>query len=396
MRYPTLAVLGLASVVVAIGSVSVANTTIDDTFGDERTGAVPVYTSVHLWNARSSSDGCTTCGAQPDGSQFLNRSHDESTYAGQIASNMSISFIGTSIRLYCALANEVNLNPRATHLVFFLDNSVAPVSTFDHEPTADIGYAYNQLVYDSGALPLGKHTVLVSNVATADVGSLILFDYAVYSTEVEDDNTATGSHTSAPPVSVPSTSSLSILTTGSSTRDAQSHTLVSSAPPSGSASSMSPTASGTHLVPPASTSTKNMDGGYTRSGMSVGAIAGAAVSGGVAALFVVCAALCCYTRRLRRRTEPVADMDDPHATVTPYSEHAALDGRSPQHITPTLNWKRKTIPMISSIPPSNVSSSSPRSNADLGSEVARMRVELERLRRIADHDTPPRYEDGSV
>ncbi|KZV84451.1 hypothetical protein EXIGLDRAFT_288776 [Exidia glandulosa HHB12029] len=180
MRYSAFAVCAVNA---ATAAGRLVNVTIDDTFGDERTGAIPKYTSAHLWNARSATDGCTTCYAQPDGSQFHHNTwHDETTFTGQIPSNMSLSFMGTSIRMYCALANklDIKLTNRATHLAFYLDDSAVPASTFDHEPTNDPGFIYNQLVFESDNLPLGQHTVVLSNLGTLDKGSLVLFDYAVY------------------------------------------------------------------------------------------------------------------------------------------------------------------------------------------------------------------------
>ena len=40
---------------------------------------------------------------------------------------------------------------------------------------------YGQAVYKNEQLQPGLHKMMLSNIATADTGSLVLFDYAIYS-----------------------------------------------------------------------------------------------------------------------------------------------------------------------------------------------------------------------
>ena len=59
---------------------ALTNVTIDDTRGDELTGALPTYASVNAWNARSASNPCTVCGANPDPLRAL----DETWYVNRL------------------------------------------------------------------------------------------------------------------------------------------------------------------------------------------------------------------------------------------------------------------------------------------------------------------------
>ncbi|KZV87443.1 hypothetical protein EXIGLDRAFT_773651 [Exidia glandulosa HHB12029] len=187
------------------------------------------------------------------------------------------------------------------------------------------------------------------------------------------------------------TPSISFSSTDSRTLDPQSTASNSSAPPASaaSASSISLPATGSSTLP-ASPSTNNNESGGTRSGKSAGAVAGAAV-GGVVALLVICGALWYYMRRSRprRQTAPVRDLDGPIPSAAQYNHHPPGDSPFLVYHSPITDGSHRTAPAMSPITPremSAVSPSSPRSDADLASDVALMRA--------ADHDTPPRYEAG--
>lgn len=178
------------------------NITIDDTYGDPQTGLPPWYSSAHAWNERTIADGCESCGARPDGRQMYKETwHDETTFPDQIPSNMTFSFSGTMLYIYCVLANNVNLFHRDTRLAIYIDNSLTPVAQFHHAPDPGVdGFIYDQLVFKSDPLEDREHTVLVSNWADGDSGSLVLFDYAIYTTNEPDRLVAppTDTRTSAP------------------------------------------------------------------------------------------------------------------------------------------------------------------------------------------------------
>lgn len=69
---------------------------------------------------------------------------------------------------------------RRTYLAFYLDDSASPVAQFQHYPDSTWGFNYQQVVYQTQDLPPGNHSMILSNWATKDNGSLVLFDYAVY------------------------------------------------------------------------------------------------------------------------------------------------------------------------------------------------------------------------
>lgn len=73
-----------------------------------------------------------------------------------------------------------NLQYRDTRLAFYLDDSPSPAAQFHHRPDETDDFSYDHVVYSNEAIPAGKHTMLLSNWATEDSGSLVLFDYAIY------------------------------------------------------------------------------------------------------------------------------------------------------------------------------------------------------------------------
>ncbi|EJD35776.1 hypothetical protein AURDEDRAFT_130451 [Auricularia subglabra TFB-10046 SS5] len=130
------------------------NYTIDDTLGDQWTGRVPQYlgSSGHPWVAGTSAQGCLNCGSK--------------------------------IYIFCILANNIGLTNQDTRLTFYLDGAATSAGNYLH--IADMAvdnFLYNQLVFESELLDDRDHTLLISNYASAGSGSLILFDYAIYSEE---------------------------------------------------------------------------------------------------------------------------------------------------------------------------------------------------------------------
>ncbi|EJD35734.1 hypothetical protein AURDEDRAFT_175184 [Auricularia subglabra TFB-10046 SS5] len=166
-----------------LSSARVFNVTIDDTLGDERTGQKPRYTPPD-WKARSVGGGpCPGCTAQPDPTlAFGGTWHDKSTFIGNDPSTVLLNFSGTAIYVFCILPNGIGNTINRTRLSFYVDGFTSPDGTFLHELDETQGpYLYNQLVF-SEQLPTGDHSLVVANVPGVEVGSgsLILFDYAIY------------------------------------------------------------------------------------------------------------------------------------------------------------------------------------------------------------------------
>lgn len=64
----------------------------------------------------------------------------------------------------------------STDLIFTLDGSEA--GSFLHTPSGQPTYTFNVLGYANAAIGDGKHQLTIE--ASGDSGSLILFDYAIY------------------------------------------------------------------------------------------------------------------------------------------------------------------------------------------------------------------------
>ncbi|EJD35765.1 hypothetical protein AURDEDRAFT_175161 [Auricularia subglabra TFB-10046 SS5] len=162
------------------------NVTIDDTLGDNLSGEKPEYKGKD-WRPRSvGGTPCTVCSAQPDPTFVVNGTwHDQLTFSGEEPATISFTFSGTAVYVFCIVPNGIPLTPiNVTRLSFYLDDSVSGSYLHHVDKTLD-QYLYNQLVFNRDDLTAGNHTLRIAN-QPADTGSLILFDYAVYTTEVSD------------------------------------------------------------------------------------------------------------------------------------------------------------------------------------------------------------------
>ncbi|EJD35768.1 hypothetical protein AURDEDRAFT_130446 [Auricularia subglabra TFB-10046 SS5] len=183
------------------------NVTIDDTLGDNLSGEMPEYNGPY-WHSRSAvGTPCDACTAQPDPAFALNGTwHDQLTRSGEEPTTISFTFSGanavfiagskwvswsqsdsgTAVYIFCIMGNGIpNLPINVTRLSFYLDNSLSGNYFHDVDKTL-YQYLYNHLVFNREGLTADNHTLRIVN-QPADTGSLILFDYAVYTTEVSDD-----------------------------------------------------------------------------------------------------------------------------------------------------------------------------------------------------------------
>ncbi|EJD35787.1 hypothetical protein AURDEDRAFT_175128 [Auricularia subglabra TFB-10046 SS5] len=94
---------------------------------------------------------------------------------------------GTAVYVFFILGNQLSFINIDTHLAFHLDGETSPSGTFDrmHDPTVE-GFLYNQLVFSTNSLHAGEHTMVIRCAAKGTSPSLALFDYAIYSAEVEE------------------------------------------------------------------------------------------------------------------------------------------------------------------------------------------------------------------
>ncbi|EJD35802.1 hypothetical protein AURDEDRAFT_175141 [Auricularia subglabra TFB-10046 SS5] len=172
-------------------SARIFNVSIDDTLGDERTGQKPFYSSG--WYPRSvAGPECLNCIARPDPTLVFGGTwHDRSVGVTYGPATVSLSFNGTKIYAFCILFNDIGTRSNSTRLSFYLDGALNSTKDFLHTSNpAEDHYLYNQLVYESEPVAAGPHSLVISNWADNQTGSLVLFDYAVYVTSTEGDPVA--------------------------------------------------------------------------------------------------------------------------------------------------------------------------------------------------------------
>ncbi|THH29505.1 hypothetical protein EUX98_g4680 [Antrodiella citrinella] len=153
----------LWTLVAAGVSGALVNRTIDDEFGDEVTGLQVCGAVVH--SVRKSIE--RGIGTWHDGT--YTPSHDDP------ALSFSFSFNGSAVYIFNILTRltltDVNITLDGNFVTNF--NLFQNVSVFDQ-------YAYNFPILALDSIPYGEHTVTVTTVGTNT--SLLLFDYAVYTT----------------------------------------------------------------------------------------------------------------------------------------------------------------------------------------------------------------------
>ncbi|KAJ7320865.1 hypothetical protein DFH08DRAFT_789070 [Mycena albidolilacea] len=181
MRTPTLFYYpstGLALFIVftrvAISIGTTVERTIDDTLGDSESGVLPVYEPA---NAFSFNSKCTTCTLDPDpASAFQGTWHDSSQFPGGPAVNVTLSFEGTAISVFCILSNNASKGISNSDFVFMVDG--VPQKSFTHLPDNTSDFVYQAKVLDVAGLNRGTHKVVMATDNSA--GSLMLFDFARY------------------------------------------------------------------------------------------------------------------------------------------------------------------------------------------------------------------------
>ncbi|KAJ6614177.1 hypothetical protein B0H10DRAFT_2046293 [Mycena sp. CBHHK59/15] len=152
------------------------NRTIDDTQGDSVSGLLPAYDPLVQFYPNES--GCSFCGTHPDpAGAFGGTWHDGSQLPGTPSISVTLSFNGTAIYVFCILANNLTNVMTNSYFTFTLDG--VPQGNFIHNPLSTPDYQYMVNVYRIDGLKQKSH-VLVMATDNESTGSLILFDYAIY------------------------------------------------------------------------------------------------------------------------------------------------------------------------------------------------------------------------
>ncbi|KAH8104029.1 hypothetical protein BXZ70DRAFT_1062554 [Cristinia sonorae] len=172
MFFPASSVLLLATTVTGL----LVNRTIDDQYGDEVTGQQVAYSG--MWNQ---GNDCTWCAYHPNASLAHNGTWHDGLYVPSHDDPLltfSFSFNGTAVYIFNILTRLTQTNVGITLDGKFMQNytKFQNVSVFEQ-------YQYNVPIFAMDGIPFGEHTVTVTSGGSVD--DLILFDYAIYTTDVD-------------------------------------------------------------------------------------------------------------------------------------------------------------------------------------------------------------------
>ncbi|KAJ3709495.1 hypothetical protein FB446DRAFT_614133, partial [Lentinula raphanica] len=157
------------------------NVTIDDS------ASLVSYYPSSAWNARSASDPCSACTANPDTDKLFDSTFHDGTFNPQSGSNdfpnvpltASIVFNGTAVYVYCALAESSSAPAGNSDMSFYIDGSLK--GTFvKAAPGNDNVYDYSVPVFSIDSLPLGEHNFTLQNGHVNGTKSLVLLDEIIY------------------------------------------------------------------------------------------------------------------------------------------------------------------------------------------------------------------------
>ncbi|KAI0650494.1 hypothetical protein C8Q79DRAFT_389015 [Trametes meyenii] len=157
---------------------------IDDTYGDEATGALPTYAPSSAWTqGKPCGFDVYDCLVNPDPNIVRNGTWHDSVGKTDDAPTRTIdlSFEGNHISVYCIISEVDRIEIAVSNMTFELDGKQA--GNYFHDVSGQTDAAgnyeihYNVSVFDS-AVPDGKHTLRINSVGY----SRMLFDYALYTT----------------------------------------------------------------------------------------------------------------------------------------------------------------------------------------------------------------------
>ncbi|KAI0353084.1 hypothetical protein OH77DRAFT_1407844 [Trametes cingulata] len=164
---------------------------IDDTYGDEATGAQPVYSPSAAWiQGQPCSFNDAECLLNVDPSMTRNGTWHDSVGKTDDAPPRSIdlNFEGNSISVYCIISEVDRIEIAVSNTTFELDGQ--KVGQFYHDVSGQTDAAgnyeihYNVSVFNA-SVPQGKHALRINSVGY----SRMLFDYASYTTDSDSDTT---------------------------------------------------------------------------------------------------------------------------------------------------------------------------------------------------------------
>ncbi|THH08372.1 hypothetical protein EW145_g2751 [Phellinidium pouzarii] len=184
------ATVSVPKVITVASNALLVNYTIDDTFGDEKTGLKPVYDST--WTSSSQCYPVASANQQACGFLIDSTAASNNTWHANLNSgSMSLTFSGSAVYAYFIIptvlmdASDTLPTQVGTHISFILDGyHVQKAVRVDSFGTV----GYNVPVYANVSLSAGLHNLTIQNVGTIDdssdfLTSVAVFDYAIYSFE---------------------------------------------------------------------------------------------------------------------------------------------------------------------------------------------------------------------
>ncbi|KIP02460.1 hypothetical protein PHLGIDRAFT_122448 [Phlebiopsis gigantea 11061_1 CR5-6] len=186
-----------------VGAARLVNVTVDDQ--DLRIQYAP---EEKHWMSLVGQDCDNGCNTSPDPAQVFNHTWHDATYnfkgSGMSApQTFAFQFNGSALFVY-----GIQLSSFEMDLLFFMDSKPAGNYTFPGDSSSTT-YTYDTSFYANPSLQPGEHFFLLQN-GQGDGGEVshILFDYLVYTVEVDDDAHG-GVNTSMPGLSSTSTATIS-------------------------------------------------------------------------------------------------------------------------------------------------------------------------------------------
>ena len=165
------------------------NITIDDQYGDSVTGFIPVFLpNDGTWHVGSPSENCSNCKITPttlDISQIHDHTwHDATHTPGLTPAQIIVNFTGTAVYVFNIVPNSLPGNTATfANISFTIDGSDAGSFVRAPDETTDV-ILYNQVIHSIVGLENIPHTLTMTG--GGGTKALILFDYVVYTTEVDD------------------------------------------------------------------------------------------------------------------------------------------------------------------------------------------------------------------
>jgi len=183
LRFSTKAAMLAITVLLLFSHHSLAastNRTIDDYYGDSVTGNKPIYTEGWKYGPT-----CSTCTITPSVDSLFDRSWHEVTAFGNdpFPENVTISFNGTAVWVYCVVPNFLNHSTGAittVNITFELDGKMEGFYLHEADGTNNSFY-YNVTAYSNISLEAGEHTIVMTPRGAAGA-TYMGFDWAQYTT----------------------------------------------------------------------------------------------------------------------------------------------------------------------------------------------------------------------